>query len=141
MQAVAIFRIVGFIFAALSALPIFSSLLKKQGGVPGVISSVAGAVYGPADQAQPSGPIMPGAAGGGGATAAIPAAPLPSSESSPAFGVIVKDIVNNPWGLAALGFVSVFVIAQLRGAGRDLGEGVRGTTNALQNPDSVVKVK
>jgi hypothetical protein len=140
MQFAVIIRVLGLVFGALSALPIFSKILRDQGGLPGVVSSVAGAVYGPVEQAQP-GKTVAGPAGGGGATPAVPAVPLPSSESSPPFGVIVKDVVNNPWGLAALGFVGVFVIAQLRGAARDVGDGVKQTTQALSNPESAVKVK
>ncbi len=64
-------------------------------------------------------------------------------------GSLVKDLVSNPssmWALAALGFVSVFVIAQVRAAGGDAAAGVRGvykeaqaTTRNLADPNTQIR--
>ncbi len=63
---------------------------------------------------------------------------------APSLAEVAKDAVNTPssmWGLAALGFVAVFLVAQLRAAGSDLAQGTRGVyreaqagTRALKEP-------
>jgi hypothetical protein len=80
--------------------------------------------------------------------------PAPSSNPgvkppAPSAGEIVKDAVNTPssmWGLAALGFVAVFLVAQLRAAGHEVAAGTRGvyreaqsTTRELAAPDTSLK--
>jgi hypothetical protein len=57
---------------------------------------------------------------------------------APSAGAITKDFVNQPlsiWGIAAIGFVAVFVIAQLRAAGKDAVSTLNDSTKALSNPD------
>jgi hypothetical protein len=68
---------------------------------------------------------------------------------APSVGEIAKDAVNTPssvWGLAALGFVAVFLIAQLRAAGSEVAAGTRGvykeaqvTTQSLAKPNTSLK--
>lgn len=92
-----------------------------------------------APAAQQTNPNSPQASGGGN-----------GGEKPPADNVI-KDIVSNPsgaWGLAALVFAGVFVIAQLRAAGRDASEGVRGVykeaqagVGTLKNPENATDAK
>jgi hypothetical protein len=72
-----------------------------------------------------------------------------SKPPAPSAGEIVKDAVNTPssmWGLAALGFVAVFLVAQLRAAGHEVASGTRGlyreaqsTTRELAAPDTSLK--
>jgi hypothetical protein len=85
--------------------------------------------------AQQTNPTSPQASGGG------------NGGEKPPAGNVIKDIVSNPsgaWGLAALAFASVFVIAQLRAAGRDASAGVRGIykeaqfgVRTLNNPEKI----
>lgn len=61
---------------------------------------------------------------------------------------VVRDAIQNPssiWALAALGFVGVFVVSQLRAAGSEAAAGVRGVyreaqagVGTLKNPNAAV---
>jgi hypothetical protein len=74
--------------------------------------------------------------------------PVAPNQTAPApqQGDLAKDLLANPssmWALAAIGFVGVFVIAQLRAAGADAAAGVRGvyreaqtTTRSLAEPST-----
>ena len=56
----------------------------------------------------------------------------------------ISDLANNPfsvWGFAALGCVAVFLIAQLRAAGHEAGQGIMDTTDALSNPEDVITTR
>jgi hypothetical protein len=55
---------------------------------------------------------------------------------APSLAEVAKDAVNTPssvWGLAALGFVGVFLISQLRAAGSELAQGTRGVYREAQS--------
>lgn len=65
-------------------------------------------------------------------------------ESRPSSGSTLRDFVNQPvsvLGVAAITFASVFLVAQLRAAGRDAANSLKETTSALSNPEGAVKVK
>lgn len=76
----------------------------------------------------------------------LPAGAITFPSKPPPVREIVKDSVNNPWslfGLAALGFVSVFVISQMRAGFHevsattaDLYEEGKKATQSLANADA-----
>ncbi|HEX2864574.1 MAG TPA: hypothetical protein VHN99_08385 [Deinococcales bacterium] len=71
-------------------------------------------------------------------------APVVVGDKHPTFGDTANDLANNPlsiWGFAAMGFVAVFLIAQLRAAGHEVGGAFADTTEALSNPEGAVQVK
>ncbi len=68
----------------------------------------------------------------------LPADLKPSTTST------VKDFVNQPvsvLGVAAITFASVFLIAQIRAAGRDASNSLKETTAALRDPVVHTEVK
>ncbi|GIW25770.1 MAG: hypothetical protein N2318_03485 [Meiothermus sp.] len=65
-------------------------------------------------------------------------------KSGPSTGSTLRDFVNQPvsvLGVAAITFASVFLVAQIRAAGRDAANSLKETTSALSNPEGAVKVK
>lgn len=105
-------------------LPFIAQALKSLGGGGGVVNSLTGAVYGPAQQTAPAGQPTSGQA--------VASSPQQTT-SEPSFGSLIKDLTSQPLGAAALIFVSVFLIAQLRGAARDAGSGLEKSTKALKS--------
>jgi hypothetical protein len=68
----------------------------------------------------------------------------PPVVSEPPPGSAIRDFVNQPvsvLGVAAIIFASIFLVAQLRAAGRDAASSLRSTTSALANPEGSVKVR
>lgn len=91
--------------------------------------------------------VEKGASGTGAAQAAPPATPgaVPAPTTSPTVKQITSDAVKNPtslFGIAAVGFVSVFVIAQIRAGtheavetSKDLYSAGSSATRSLSNAD------
>ncbi|WP_034344007.1 hypothetical protein [Deinococcus misasensis] len=69
-----------------------------------------------------------------------------SPDDKPSFSEVVKDTVNTPssvWGIAAIGFVGVFLIAQLRAGAHEAGTAAvatyneaKATTRKLSKPNT-----
>ena len=93
------------------------------------LNGISGQVYAPANQ------VGVGSPSGSGAVPASPGqAPVPIA--GPGLGQLTQQALSNPWGVAALVFVTVFLIGQLRGAAREAGDGIREGVNSLKNADS-----
>lgn len=119
-----------------------------------IVSILVQAIFGAAglaflglrDKADPTPPVAtvygPPPAG----VVTVPAGSITEPKKPPPVREIVKDSVNNPWslfGLAAVGFVSVFVISQMRAGFHelasttgDLYEEGKKATRALADADA-----
>lgn len=94
-----------------------------------------------------SGDVQNGIQAGGAAVVAPPATAGAVAEPSkkPTAAQTANDLANNPasmFGLAAVGFVAVFIVAQLRAAGhemtetsKDLYSAGKSATDSLKNAD------
>jgi hypothetical protein len=119
--------------------------LKASGGISGALEGLFGPQPIPSANAlngitgqvyAPSNHVGVGSPSGSGA---VPASPgqVPIAVSGPTLAQLSQQALSNPWGVAALVFVTVFLIGQLRGAAREAGDGIREGVSSLKNADTV----
>jgi hypothetical protein len=92
----------------------------------GSVGGMTGQVFAPANQVGAGSPAGSGA---------VPASPgqVPVPVAGPSLGQLTQQALSNPWGVAALVFVSVFLIGQLRGAAREAGDGLKEGVSSLKS--------